>query len=179
MDLKGSKTEKNLQAAFSGESQGRNKYTFYSSCAKKEGYVQISRIFEETANNEKEHGKIWFKLLMNGKIPDTMTNLIDAVSSEDYEYTTMYPDFAKTAKEEGFNDIALLFEQVAQIEKTHRDRYKKLLENMQNDSVFKKESDIVWECGNCGFSYTSKEAMEKCPVCSHSKSYFFEKAKNF
>ncbi len=179
MDLKGSKTEKNLQTAFSNESQGRNKYTFYASCAKKEGYEQISRIFEETANNEKEHGKIWFKLLTKDISFDTMSNLKDAVSSEDYEYTTLYPDFAKTAKEEGFEEIATLFEKVASIEKTHRDRYKKLLQNMENNSVFKKDTDIVWECGKCGFSYSGKEAMEKCPVCGHPKSYFFEKAKNF
>ncbi len=179
MNLKGTQTEKNLELAFAGESKARNMYTYFASQAKKDGYVQISKIFEETSNNEKEHAKIWYKLLNGGEINDTLTNLNIAIPSENYEYTTMYPEFAKIAKEEGFDDIALLFNHVAQIEKMHRDRYEKLLENIKTKTVFKKENEIIWECGNCGFTYQGKEAMDKCPVCSHSKSYFFEKAKNY
>ena len=177
--LKGTKTEANLMAAFAGESQARNKYTYYASQAKKDGYVQISKIFEETANNEKEHAKIWFKLLEGGSIKDTMSNLKDAAAGENYEWTDMYARFAKEAKEEGFNDIAILFENVAKIEKDHEERYKKLLENIEKDKVFKKDEPVVWECANCGFSYTGKEAIDVCPVCKHPKSYFFEKAKNY
>lgn len=179
MELKGSRTEKNLQEAFSGESQARNKYTYYASQAKKDGYVQISRLFEETANNEKEHAKIWFKLLHGGKLGTTEENLKDAADGENYEWTQMYAQFAKEAREEGFNDIALLFENVAKIEKDHEERYKKLLENINSKRVFEKEKEVVWECGNCGFSYSGVKAVEKCPVCAHPKSYFFEKAKNY
>ena len=179
MEFKGSKTEANLKEAFSGESQARNKYTYYASQAKKDGYVQISKIFEETANNEKEHAKIWFKLLEGGSIKDTLSNLKDAAAGENYEWTDMYARFAKEAKEEGFNDIAILFENVAKIEKDHEERYKKLLENIEKDKVFKKDEPVVWECANCGFSYTGKEAIDVCPVCKHPKSYFFEKAKNY
>ena len=179
MELKGSKTEKNLMEAFAGESQARNKYTYYAAQAKKDGYVQISRFFEETANNEKEHAKIWFKLLHGGKIADTMANLEDAANGENYEWTEMYSNFAKEAREEGFDDIALLFENVAKIEKDHEDRYRKLLANIRDGVVFSKDSEITWECGNCGFAYTGKDAVEVCPVCAHPKSYFFEKPKNY
>ncbi len=179
MELKGSKTEKNLMEAFAGESQARNKYTYYAAQAKKDGYVQISRFFEETANNEKEHAKIWFKLLHGGKVADTMTNLEDAANGENYEWTEMYSSFAKEAREEGFDDIALLFENVAKIEKDHEERYRKLLANIKDGVVFSKDSTITWECGNCGFAYTGKDAVEICPVCAHPKSYFFEKPKNY
>ncbi len=179
MELKGSKTEKNLMEAFSGESQARNKYTYYASQAKKDGYVQVSRLFEETANNEKEHAKIWFKLLHGGKVPSTIENLEDASNGENYEWTKMYADFAKEAREEGFNDIAFLFEKVAQIEKDHEERYRKLLQNIKNGKVFEKEQEIVWECANCGYSYKGTSAIEKCPVCAHPQSYFFEKSKNY
>ena len=147
--------------------------------AKKDGYVQISKIFEETANNEKEHAKIWFKLLHGGQIPSTLENLEDAASGENYEWTQMYADFAKEAREEGFDDIALLFENVAEIEKEHEERYRKLLSNIKNGTVFEREPAIVWECANCGFSYKEKSAIETCPVCAHPKSYFFEKPKNY
>ena len=179
MELKGSKTEKNLMEAFAGESQARNKYTYYAAQAKKDGYVKISRIFEETANNEKEHAKIWFKLLHGGKVADTLTNLEDAANGENYEWTDMYATFAKEAREEGFNDIALLFENVAKIEKDHEERYRKLFANIKDGVVFEKDNAIVWECGNCGFAYEGKKAVEVCPVCAHPKSYFFEKPKNF
>ena len=179
MELKGSKTEKNLMEAFAGESQARNKYTYYAAQAKKDGYVQVSRFFEETANNEKEHAKIWFKLLHGGKVADTMTNLEDAANGENYEWTEMYSSFAKEAREEGFDEIALLFENVAKIEKDHEDRYRKLLANIKDGVVFSKDTAITWECGNCGFAYTGKDAVEICPVCAHPKSYFFEKPKNY
>ena len=179
MELKGSRTEKNLMEAFSGESQARNKYTYYASQAKKDGYVQISRLFEETANNEKEHAKIWFKLLHGGKLGTTEENLKDAAEGENYEWTQMYAQFAKEAREEGFNDIAFLFENVAKIEKDHEERFKKLLGNINSGRVFEKEKEVVWECANCGFSYIGEKAVEKCPVCTHPQSYFFEKAKNY
>ena len=179
MELKGSRTEQNLMTAFAGESQARNKYTYYASKAKKDGYEQIAAIFEETANNEKEHAKMWFKELHGGNIPDTMENLLDAANGENYEWTDMYSEFAKVAREEGFNRIAYLFEGVAAIEKEHEERYRKLFENIKNNTVFEKASTIVWECGNCGFSYEGKSAIELCPVCSHPKSYFFEKSKNY
>ncbi len=179
MELKGSKTEQNLLEAFSGESQARNKYTYYASQAKKDGYVQISKIFEETANNEKEHAKIWFKLLHDGKVPSTLENLEDAAAGENYEWTTMYADFAKTAREEGFDDIALLFENAGKVEKEHEERYRKLLASVKEENVFKRENEIVWECANCGFTYKGSFAIEKCPLCAHPKSYFFEKAKNY
>ena len=179
MELKGSKTEKNLMEAFAGESQARNKYTYYAAQAKKDGYVQISRIFEETANNEKEHAKIWFKLLHGGKVADTLTNLEDAANGENYEWTDMYATFAKEAREEGFNDIALLFENVAKIEKDHEERYRKLFANIKDGVVFEKDNAIVWECAICGFAYEGKNAVEVCPVCAHPKSIFFEKTKNY
>ncbi len=179
MELKGSKTEKNLMEAFSGESQARNKYTYYASQAKKDGYVQVSKIFEETANNEKEHAKIWFKLLHGGKLPSTLNNLEDAANGENYEWTQMYAQFAKEAREEGFNEIAFLFDKVAQIEKDHEERYRKLLNNIKGGTVFQKDEEIVWECANCGYSYKGNSAVETCPVCAHPKSFFFEKAKNY
>lgn len=172
MDLKGSKTEKNLEAAFAGESMARNKYTYYAAKAKKEGYVQISHIFEETANNEKEHAKIWFKLLHGGKVADTLTNLQDAADGEHYEWTEMYPTFAKEAKEEGFNEIAFLFESVAKIEKDHNERYQKLHNNIVNGEVFEKKEKVFWICLNCGHILESTKAIEMCPVCSHPKAYF-------
>ncbi|MBQ2611903.1 rubrerythrin family protein [bacterium] len=178
-DLKGTKTEKNLECAFAGESQARNKYTYYSSKAKKDGFVQISKIFEETANNEKEHAKIWFKYLHGGEVQDTLTNLEDAACSEHYEWTEMYPQFAKEAKEEGFDEIAKLFEEVAHIEKIHEERYKKLLESVKEDSVFVRKMPIAWECGNCGHVFFGEKAPELCPVCKHPQSYFFEKVENY
>lgn len=178
-NLKGTKTEQNLMTAFAGESQARNKYTYYASQAKKEGYVQISKIFEETANNEKEHAKIWFKYLHGGSIPQTLINLEDAASGENYEWTEMYATFAKEAKEEGFNDLAILFEMVAKIEKTHEERYRKLLESVKNQTVFVRNEKIVWECANCGHHVTCEEAPEMCPVCKHPKAYFFEHKVNY
>ena len=172
MDLKGSKTEKNLMEAFAGESQARNKYTYYASKAKKDGYVQIAKFFEETANNEKEHAKIWFKLLHGGAIADTLENLKDAADGENYEHTSMYPEFAKVACEEGFNEIAALFEGVALIEKHHEERYKKLAQNIENNPVFNRNEKQTWECGNCGFHVYSEDAPEICPICAHPKSYF-------
>ena len=179
MELKGSKTEKNLMEAFAGESQARNKYTYYASKAKKDGYVHIAKLFEETANNEKEHAKIWFKLLHGGSIASTIENLEDAANGENYEWTDMYATFAKEAREEGFEEIALLFENVAKIEKDHEERYRKLLENIKNDEVFNKKESVTWECANCGFSYNGDSAVELCPVCKHPKSYFMVKAKNY
>ncbi len=171
MNLKGSKTEKNLEAAFAGESMARNKYTYFASKAKKDGYVQIAEIFEETANNEKEHAKIWFKLLNDG-IGTTPQNLSDAASGENYEWSNMYPEFAKVAKEEGFDEIATLFEKVAEIEKQHEERYKTLLANVNGNLVFSKDNDVVWQCSNCGHICVGKQAPEVCPVCSHPQSYF-------
>ncbi len=177
-DLKGTKTEANLLAAFAGESQARNKYTYYASKAKKDGYVQIAELFEETANNEKEHAKIWFKLL-NGGMPDTSANLKDAAAGENFEWTSMYPEMAKVAKEEGFDHIAFLFEEVAKIEKEHEARYKKLLENIEGGLVFSKDGDTVWECSNCGHIVIGKNAPEVCPVCAHPKAYFKVRATNY
>jgi rubrerythrin len=179
MELKGSKTEQNLMAAFAGESQARNKYTYYASKAKKEGYVQIAQLFEETANNEKEHAKIWFKLLHDEQIPDTMTNLADAAEGENYEWTDMYDGFAKTAREEGFEKIATLFEMVAKIEKEHEERYRKLLSNIKEGIVFSRDGDTVWQCSNCGHIVVGKKAPEICPVCSHAKAYFQIRAENY
>ena len=170
-DLKGTKTEANLWTAFAGESQARNKYTYYASKAKKEGYVQIAALFEETANNEKEHAKIWFKLLHDG-MPDTMTNLADAAAGENYEWTEMYDQMAKDAKEEGFDKIAFLFEQVAKIEKEHEERYRKLLANIEDGIVFSRDGDMIWQCANCGHIVVGKKAPEVCPVCDHPQAYF-------
>ena len=178
MNLKGSKTEANLLAAFAGESQARNKYTYYASKAKKEGYEQIARIFLETADNEKEHAKIWFKLLHDG-MPDTVANLKDAAAGENYEWTEMYAEFAKTAKEEGFDKIAYLFEAVGKIEKEHEERYNALLKNFETNHVFVKEGEQVWQCANCGHIHIGKSAPEVCPVCDHPKAYFQLQAKNY
>lgn len=179
MELKGSKTEANLMAAFAGESQARNKYTYYASKAKKEGYEQIAAIFEETANNEKEHAKLWFKALHDGDVPDTLTNLKDAAAGENYEWTDMYKEFAEVAKEEGFKEIARLFEQVGEIEKHHEERYMKLVSNMENDLVFKRGEEKVWICRNCGHITVSKNAPAICPVCKHPQSYMEIKAENY
>jgi len=177
-NLKGSKTEANLLAAFAGESQARNKYTYYASKAKKDGYVQIADLFEETANQEKEHAKIWFKLLHDG-IGDTLDNLKDGAEGENYEWTNMYPEFAKVAKEEGFDDIAALFTMVADIERAHEERYKKLLANIENGVVFSKDGDVLWQCFNCGHLVFGKNAPQMCPVCQHPQSYFRVKAENY
>ena len=179
MELKGSKTEKNLQTAFAGESQARNKYTYYASKAKKEGFVQIAKIFEETANNEKEHAKLWFKFLHDGNVPETAANLLDAAQGENYEWTDMYAQFAKTAKEEGFEKLAYLFEAVGKIEKTHEERYRKLLKNVESQEVFKKAGIVVWECSNCGHIHMGETAPEICPVCAHPKAYFQVRAENY
>lgn len=179
MELKGSQTEKNLMEAFSGESQARNKYTYYASKAKKDGYEQIAAIFEETAANEKEHAKMWFKLLNNGEIPSTEENLADAAAGENYEWTDMYAGFAKTAKEEGFDHIAYLFEEVGKIEKEHEERYRKLLGNVQDGLVFSKDGDKIWKCRNCGHIVIGKQAPSVCPVCNHPQSYFEIKAENY
>lgn len=178
-ELKGTKTEKNLMEAFAGESQARNKYTYYASQAKKEGFVQISKIFEETANNEKEHAKLWFKLLHGDKIPETMANLEDAANGENYEWTDMYAQFAKDAREEGFTKIAIMFELVAKIEKEHEDRYRRLLENIKNGCVFEREGCMRWECANCGHVHEGESAPEMCPTCAHPKAFFFIKAENY
>lgn len=177
--LKGTKTEDNLMTAFSGESQARNKYAFYASKARKEGYVQIANLFEETAANEKEHAKIWFKLLHDGDIPTTSANLLDAAEGENYEWTDMYAKMAQDAKEEGFNDIAYLFEAVGRIEKTHEDRYRKLLANVEGGLVFSRDGDMIWECSNCGHIVIGPKAPEMCPVCKHPKAYFQIKAQNY
>lgn len=177
MEFKGSRTEANLMAAFAGESQARNKYTYYASKAKKDGYNQIGAIFEETANNEKEHAKIWFKELHGGSIPDTAANLIDAAAGEKYEWTEMYAEFAKVAKEEGFERLAFLFSEVAKIEKEHEERYRKLLSSLEAGTVFEKEGVVVWICSNCGHIHTGEKAPEMCPVCAHPKSYFEVKRK--
>lgn len=179
MELKGSKTEANLQAAFAGESQARNKYSYYASKARKDGYNQIADIFEETANNEKEHAKIWFKLLHEGEIPDTMTNLKEAADGENYEWTDMYDTFAKEAREEGFTKIAALFELVGKIEKEHEERYRKLLKNIEDGIVFSREGDMIWQCSNCGHIVIGKKAPQVCPVCAHPQSYFQIKAENY
>ncbi|MBO5312554.1 MAG: rubrerythrin family protein [Clostridia bacterium] len=178
MNLKGTKTEKNLMAAFSGESEARNKYTYYASKAKKDGFVQIAKLFEETASNEKEHAKIWFKLLKDG-IGDTANNLLDAAQGENYEWTEMYPTFAKEAREEGFDHIAYLFEEVAKIEKEHEERYRKLLANVEGGLVFSRDDDMIWQCSNCGHIVVGKQAPQVCPVCAHPQAYFEIKADNY
>jgi len=179
MEFKGSRTEANLMAAFAGESQARNKYTYYASKAKKDGYEQIAALFTETAENEKEHAKIWFKLLHDGAVPDTMANLADAAAGERYEWTDMYATFAREAKEEGFDHIAFLFEQVAKIEKEHEERYRRLLANIEEGIVFSRDGDTIWKFRNCGHIVIGKQAPEVCPVCVHPKSYFEIKAENY
>ena len=179
MELKGSKTEKNLMEAFAGESQARNKYTYYASKAKKEGYEQIADLFLETADNEKEHAKLWFKLLHDNDVPSTIENLKDAASGENFEWTNMYERMAKEAREEGFERIAFLFEEVAKIENEHEARYLKLLENVENGLVFSKDGEKIWKCRNCGHIVIGKSAPEICPVCAHPKAYFEIKAENY
>ena len=178
-NLKGTKTEANLKAAFAGESQARNKYTYYASKARKEGYNQIASIFEETAGNEKEHAKIWFKLLHEGDIPGTEANLEDAANGENYEWTDMYATFAKEAKEEGFDRIAYLFEMVGKIEKEHEERYRKLLENLNDGLIFSRDGDMIWQCANCGHIVIGQKAPQLCPVCAHPQAYFQIKAENY
>lgn len=177
--LKGSKTEKNLLAAFAGESQAHTKYQYYASKAKKDGYVQIGELFAETAKNEKEHAKIWFKLLHGDGMPATTENLKDAAAGENYEWTDMYAGFAKTAREEGFDHIAFLFEEVGKIEKMHEERYRKLLANIEGGLVFSKDGDTVWQCSNCGHIVVGKKAPDVCPVCAHPQSYFQVLAENY
>lgn len=177
-EIKGTKTEKNLNAAFAGESQARVKYQFYASKAKKEGYEQIAAIFQETSDNEKEHAKIWYKLLHDG-VADTMTNLKDAADGENYEYTDMYAKFAAEARGEGFNEIAELFEKVGEIEKHHEERYRKLIENIEKGMVFKGDGVTVWKCRNCGYIHIGDSAPEVCPVCNHPQSYFEIQAENY
>lgn len=178
MNLKGTKTEANLMAAYAGESQARVKYEYYASQAKKDGYVQIGDLFMETSNNEKEHAKLWFKLL-HGGVPATTVNLEDAANGENYEWTDMYAQFAKEAREEGFDSIAKMFEGVAAIEKTHEERYRKLLANIEGGLVFSREGDKIWECSNCGHICVGKEAPKACPVCAHPQSYFKLRAENY
>ena len=178
-ELTGTKTAANLAAAFAGESEARNKYTYYASAAKKEGYNQIAAIFEETAGNEKEHAKLWFKALHGGAVPDTVTNLKDAAAGENYEWTQMYAEFAKVAKEEGFDDIAWLFESVGAIEKEHEERYRKLLEAVEKGTVFADVEEQIWVCSNCGHIHIGKEAPSVCPVCAHPQGYFMRKDTNY
>ncbi len=179
MELKGSQTEKNLMTAFAGESQARNKYTFYASKAKKDGYEQIAAIFTETADNEKEHAKLWFKLLHNGEVPDTLTNLKDAAAGENFEWTDMYKNFAATAKKEGFADIAKLFEGVGKIEAEHEARYNALIENVKKNKCFVKKEVTVWVCRNCGHKHVGKTAPKVCPVCNHPQAYFEMEKQNY
>ncbi|MCM1501062.1 MAG: rubrerythrin family protein [Bacteroidales bacterium] len=177
--LKGTKTEANLMAAYAGESQAHTKYLYYASKAKKDGYVQLGKLFEETAHNEKEHAKIWFKLLHGGEVPGTEENLKDAAAGENYEWTDMYASFAEDAHKEGFKDIALLFEQVAAIEKRHEERYRKLLENIEEGLVFSRDKEMIWECSNCGHIVIGKKAPSICPVCKHEKAYFELHSENY
>ena len=179
MELKGSKTEQNLMTAFAGESQARNKYTYFASKAKKDGYEQIAAIFEETANNEKEHAKMWFKELNGGEVPGTIDNLKAAADGENYEWTDMYAEFAKVAEEEGFKDIARKFKAVGEIEKHHEERYRKLLKNIEDEVVFSKDEECIWICRNCGHIVIGKKAPGVCPVCNHPQSYFELKAENY
>ena len=179
MELKGSRTEANLMTAFAGESQARNKYTYFASKAKKDGYEQIAAIFLETAENEKEHAKMWFKELNGGEVPSTVDNLLAAAEGENYEWTDMYKGFAETAREEGFTRIAFLFDEVAKIEKEHEERYRKLLDNVKGDLVFSKDGDRIWKCRNCGHIVIGKEAPKVCPVCNHPRGYFEIKAENY
>jgi len=179
MELKGSQTEKNLNAAFAGESMATNKYSYYASQAKKEGYEQISAIFTETSGNEREHAKLWFKYLHDGGVPMTTENLVDAAAGENYEWTEMYKEFAETARAEGFTEIAKKFELVGAIEQKHEERYRKLIENLENSSVFQKEEDVVWICRVCGHLHYGKKAPEKCPTCSHPQAYFEVRCVNY
>lgn len=177
-ELKGTKTEKNLEEAFCGESKARNKYTFFAHKARKEGYIHIADIFDETADNEKEHGKIWLKLLNGGDIPDTLTNLHTAASTENYEWQDMYARFAQEAKEEGFDKIAFLFETIRSIEKRHMTRYNKLAQELKENTLYKKEKTVLWECGKCGYRFEREEPPEMCPFCKHPKEFFFAVCEN-
>ncbi len=177
--LKGTKTEKNLKEAFAGESMARNKYTFFASKAKKDGYVQISNIFLETAANEKEHAELWYKYLNGGKVSDTATNLEDAAGGENFEWTDMYARMAREAREEGFDEIAEKMEGVAAIEKEHEERYRRLLDNVRKETVFSRDNDVIWQCSNCGHIVIGKKAPEECPVCNHAQAYFQVKAENY
>ena len=179
MELKGTKTEKNLWEAFAGESQARNKYTYFASMAKKEGYEQLAAIFEETAHNEKEHAKLWFKFLHGGDIPTTTDNLNEAADGENFEWTDMYAKMAVEAREEGFDHIAFLFEKVGEIEKHHEERYRKLLSNIEEGIVFSRDGDTIWQCANCGHIVIGKKAPEVCPVCAHPQSFFQILAENY
>ena len=179
MELKGSKTEENLRKAFAGESEARNKYTYFASKARKDGYEQIAAIFEETAANEKEHAKLWFKALNGGEVPSTLDNLNAAADGEAYEWTDMYDEFAKTAKEEGFNELAFLFESVGKIEREHEARFRKLIKNIEEGLVFSSDGDTIWICRNCGHVVVGPKAPEICPVCKHKGSYFERKANNY
>ena len=178
-ELKGTKTERNLMDAFAGESQARNKYTYYASKARRDGYEQIAALFEETANNEKEHAKLWFKYLHDGDVPDTMTNLRDAAEGENYEWTDMYDRMAREAEEEGFTEIAWRFRAVAAIERHHEERYRRLLANIEEGIVFSRDNDTIWICRNCGHIVVGKKAPEICPVCKHARSFFETEAKNY
>ena len=179
MNLEGTKTLENLKTAFAGESQARNKYSYFASKAKKDGYEQIAAIFEETANNEKEHAKMWYKLINGGSVSDTMTNLAAAAEGENYEWTEMYDEFAKVAEEEGFANIAKMFRGVAEIEKHHEERFRKLLQNINDELVFTNDGDTIWICRNCGHIHIGPKAPEVCPVCAHPQSYFERKANNY
>jgi len=179
MKIKGTKTEANLQTAFAGESQARNKYTYYASQARKDGYDQIAAIFEETAINEMAHAKIWFKLLCGGAVPDTLTNLLDAAEGENYEWTDMYKSFAEEAREEGFNDIADLFEDVGAIEREHENRYRALRDNVESGAVFERAEVVVWHCRNCGHLHVNTAAPDMCPVCAHPKAHFELLSRNY
>jgi len=178
-NLKGSKTEANLATAFAGESQARNKYSYYASKARKDGYEQVANFFEETAGNEKEHAKLWFKFLHGGEVPDTLTNLEDAANGEHYEWTEMYAEFARVARDEGFENIALLFQQVGEIEKEHEERYRALLKNIKSGQVFSRNDNKFWHCLNCGKTIEGKDAPDSCPACAHPQSYFQIKADNY
>ena len=178
-ELKGTRTEKNLREAFSGESEARNKYTYVASKARKDGYVQIAQIFEETASNEKEHAKIWFKYLEGGDLKDTAANLLSAAEGEHFEWTAMYDRMAREAREEGFDEIADKFEMVGAIEKTHEERYRKLLQNVEGGLVFSRDGDMIWECSNCGHIVIGPSAPLVCPVCKHPQSYFMIRANNY
>lgn len=179
MNLKGTKTEKNLLAAFAGESQARVKYGYYASRAKKDGYEQIAALFQETSDNEKEHAKLWFKLLHDGAVPDTVTNLLDAAAGENYEWTDMYAQMAKEAREEGFETIAIMMEGVAAVEKEHEERYRQLAENIKNGQVFVKDGEVAWKCRNCGHIHVGVDAPGVCPVCAHPQAYFELRAQNY
>jgi rubrerythrin len=179
MNLKGSKTEENLWKAFAGESQARNKYTYFASTADREGYKQIAAIFTETADNEKEHAKRLYKFLMGGAVPPTVDNLLDAAEGENEEHTSMYPEFEKIAREEGFNEIADIFREIAEVEEEHEKRFRKLLQNIKDGSVFKKDKVVKWKCRNCGYIHEGTEAPEKCPACDHPQSYYELMAENY